>query len=63
MKRIEIVVSPTGETKVETQGFIGSECLKASQFLTKALGDATGEQLKPEFYTQANNDHQVDQGL
>ncbi len=63
MKRIEILVTPTGETKVETQGFTGNECQKASQFLAKALGEAINEQLKPEFYTQTSNDHQIDQSL
>ena len=33
MKCIEIIVSPTGETRLETKGFVGSECLQASQFL------------------------------
>ncbi len=37
-KTIEIVVSPTGETKVQTRGFIGRTCKLASAFLEKALG-------------------------
>ena len=32
-KTIEITVSPTGETKVETKGFTGGECRDASQFV------------------------------
>jgi predicted lipase len=47
---IEVIVSPTGETKVETKGFQGSSCRAASQFLEKALGQATGERPTAEFY-------------
>lgn len=39
-KIIEIVVSPTGETKLETKGFVGSECIEASRFVEEALGNA-----------------------
>ena len=49
-KTIEIVVSPRGETKVETKGFSGPECRIASQFVEQALGQRTTEQLKGEFY-------------
>jgi len=38
MKTIEITVSPTGETKVQTKGFVGRTCKLASAFLEKALG-------------------------
>jgi predicted lipase len=57
-KTIEIIVSPTGEAKVETKGFIGGECRLASQFVEQALGQRTSEQLKGEFYNsqQAGQD-------
>ncbi len=51
-KTIEIVVSPTGETKVETKGFTGGECRDASKFVEQALGQRTAEQLKGEFYQE-----------
>lgn len=51
-KIIEIVVSPTGQTRVETKGFAGAECQAASRFLEQALGQCTGEQLTSEFYQQ-----------
>ena len=35
---IEIIVSPQGETRVETKGFAGNECQQASRFLEEALG-------------------------
>jgi hypothetical protein len=49
-RTIEIIVSPTGQTRIETKGFSGSECRQASEFLEKALGSRTGEQLTAEFY-------------
>lgn len=52
MKIIEITISPSGETKLETRGCVGSECQKASADLQQALGIATAETLKSEFYEQ-----------
>ena len=49
-KVIEITVSPTGATKVETRGFTGGECREASRFIEQALGARTGEQLTAEFH-------------
>ena len=49
-KIIEIIVSPTGETKIETKGFKGASCQEASRFLEQALGSRTGEQLTAEFH-------------
>ena len=51
MKTIEITITPKGETIAETRGFEGTGCQQASEFLTKALGRQTSEQLTPEFYT------------
>ena len=50
MKIIEIVVSPTGQTQVQTKGFAGATCRQASEFLEKALGRTTGEQLTGAFH-------------
>jgi hypothetical protein len=49
-KIIEVIVSPNGETKVETKGFTGSECRDASKFIEQALGQRTDEQLTAEFH-------------
>jgi hypothetical protein len=49
-KIIRVVVSPKGETKVETKGFAGGECREASRFVEQALGQPVGEQLAAEFY-------------
>jgi hypothetical protein len=56
-KIIEIVVSPAGETTVQTKGFAGSSCRDASRFVEDALGKRNGEQLTAEFYQR----HEVEQ--
>ena len=53
-KTIEIVVTPTGQTQVQTKGFTGSECRQASQFIEQALGQRTSEQLTAEFHQSAS---------
>ena len=49
-KTIEVIVTPNGETTVETKGFAGAECRDASQFIEQALGQQTGENLTAEFH-------------
>ena len=49
-KTIEIIVSPKGETRLQTKGFAGSSCREASRFIEQALGQRTGEQLTAEFH-------------
>ena len=49
-KTIEIIVSPTGQTQVETKGFTGSECRDASRFIEEALGERIDESLTAEFH-------------
>jgi hypothetical protein len=61
MKTIEIIVSPTGQTHVETKGFAGSECRQASEFIEKALGKRTSEHLTAEFHQPANNQQPLQQ--
>ena len=50
MKRIEILITPDGKTTVETSGFSGPECRRASEFLVRALGRRTAERLTAEFH-------------
>lgn len=50
MKVIQIVVSPTGNTSVETKGFAGGECREASKFIEQALGKQSEEKLTEEFF-------------
>ena len=47
---IEVIVSPKGETKIETRGFASNSCQEASRFLEQALGTRAAEQLTAEFY-------------
>ena len=60
-KIIEIIVAPNGQSRVETDGFVGSECRDASRFIEKALGQQIDEVLKPEFHQAASNLQQVQQ--
>jgi len=55
-KTIEIIVSPTGQTRLETKGFSGSSCRDASRAFEAALGIAQGEQITAEFHQAANTD-------
>ena len=48
---IEVIVSPKGETTVQTKGFAGSACLAASKFIEDALGVSSRERRTPEFFT------------
>ena len=50
MKTIEIIVSSTGKTTVQTKGFAGSSCRDVSRFLEQALGQRTAEELTAEFH-------------
>ena len=47
---IEVLISPKGETTVQTRGFTGSACRDASKFIETALGQQTGEHLTAEFH-------------
>ena len=49
---IEIIVSPTGQTKLETKGFVGAECKEASKCLETALGEQAREELTAAFFSQ-----------
>ena len=49
-RTIEIVVTPEGETTVQTLGFNGSSCRHASRFIERALGQQTAERLTAEFH-------------
>jgi hypothetical protein len=56
---IELIVSPTGQTKIETKGFAGSSCRDASRFLEEALGVKCEEKPTAEFYLQAVEEQQI----
>ena len=50
MKAIEITISPSGTSIIQTKGFSGSACQQASKFLEQALGACVAERLTLEFY-------------
>ncbi len=51
-KQILMEVSPEGEIKITTSGFKGTECLKATAELEKALGKKTSDQPTAEMKSQ-----------
>ncbi|MHC2071082.1 DUF2997 domain-containing protein [Bremerella sp. T1] len=62
MKTIEIIVSPTGESRLETRGFQGTECREASRILEAALGQQTSETLTAEFHaSEITQQNQIEQ--
>lgn len=58
-QNIEIIITADGQTRIETKGFTGNDCRTASRFLEQALGQATSEQLKPEFHQQQTQQQQL----
>ncbi|MFY4731131.1 DUF2997 domain-containing protein [Nitrospira sp. BLG_2] len=50
MQKIEVVVTPQGETTVTTVGFKGKSCQDATKQLEQALGIVQSEQKLPSFY-------------
>jgi len=48
--KIEIVVSPQGETRLETKGFAGASCQEASRFIESALGEMLSDRPTAERY-------------
>jgi len=57
---IEIIVTATGETSVQTRGFTGPSCREASRFIEQALGQRTGEKLTAAFH-QSESVQQMNQ--
>jgi len=53
LKTITLVISPNGETQLQTQGFAGSQCQAASAALEQALGQVTQEQRTTEYYLRS----------
>jgi hypothetical protein len=47
---IEVIVSPKGETTLQTKGYGGADCQQASRFLEEALGLVAAERKSAEYY-------------
>lgn len=54
MRTIEVIISPTGQTSIETRGFTGGECLAATRQLEAVLGRKTADRLTNEFFQAAS---------
>ena len=58
VKQVSVTIADDGSVKIETNGFSGSECLKATEDLERALGMPGSRQKKKEFFETAKNDQQ-----
>jgi hypothetical protein len=58
---IEVIVSPTGETTVQTKGYSGADCLQASKFLEQALGIVAADLKTAEFYQSSVGEQHIGQ--
>ena len=61
MRIVEIIVSPTGQSTVQTRGFSGASCRDASRFLEQALGQRVSETLTAEFHQAASTGQVIQQ--
>ena len=59
--RVEITVSPAGDTHVETKGFAGRACKAASRPYEDALGAKAAERLTPEYHAIEQVTHVAEQ--
>ncbi len=59
---IEVIISPQGETKIETKGFTSAACQGASRFLEQALGAVSSEKFTAEFYQQQSTGQSIQEG-
>lgn len=59
MRTIEITVSPTGETNVETKGFSGHRCIQASLFIERAIGSVDKERKTAEYFESSETEVRV----
>ena len=52
---IELIILPTGETRLETKGYAGAECVAASKFLERGLGRRLSERKSSEYHQVSTN--------
>jgi hypothetical protein len=50
MKTIEVVIDTDGNVEVQTSGFSGPECKKATADLERQLGKVTDDTVTPEYH-------------
>jgi len=61
MKSIEIIISPTGATTVQTKGFAGAGCREATRLIEQALGQVQSDRPTAEFYDVVQQDQKARQ--
>lgn len=63
MKTIEVIVGTSGEIKIDSIGFKGPDCEKATKFLEEAMGVVGQKIKKPEYHqrTTGRNMQQLGQ--
>ena len=49
-RSIEVLVTPTGEIKIDAVGFKGADCEQATKFLEAALGLVNERTKKPDYH-------------
>jgi hypothetical protein len=60
-KEIIIEVTPDGSIKIDSVGFVGAECAKATKFLEDALGTVASNKKKPEYFSKTESQNRVQQ--
>lgn len=59
MKTIEVIVGTTGEITIDSIGFKGADCEKATRFLEEVLGVVGKKIKKPEYHrSTCTSNHQ-----
>jgi|ETNvirome_6_1000_1030641.scaffolds.fasta_scaffold264154_1 hypothetical protein len=50
MSQIDVLIDKDGNVEVQTKGFSGPDCKKATADLERELGKTTGDTLTPEYH-------------
>ena len=59
MAQIEITISPTGQVTINTKGFKGADCMKATAELERALGAVKNRKKKSEYFEKRHTTKQT----
>ena len=62
MPQIKIRFAKDGTSVVETEGFQGADCTRASDFIEKALGMQTHDEKNEDYYHNAEQHQHLQQG-
>jgi Protein of unknown function (DUF2997) len=60
-RTIEVTVTPTGETTIQTKGYSSGDCLQASKWLEQALGISTADRKTAEYFQAQTAEQHVQQ--